>query len=146
LEEIADCSESIASQIISMSEEKYEAYSSVIDEVCRFGVETLAVSNGAMDAFSMMDVELGNRTIERSKENEVREKELTDLVVSSVQDRKLAIALRGVIWDLLQISRSAQLISEVAINRYLEDNTDFCQFWKERRTRGDTQYLKKLAA
>ena len=146
LEEIADCSESIASEIISMSEEKYEIYSSVIDEVCKFGAETLAVSNGAMDAFTMMDVELGSRTIERSKENEVREKELTDLVVSSVQDRKLAIALRGIVWDLLQISRSAQLISEVAINRYLEDNTEFCQFWKERRTRGDTQYLKKVEA
>ena len=146
LEEIADCSESIASQIISMSEEKYEAYSSVIDEVCKFGAETLAVSNGAMDAFSIMDVELANRTINRSKQNEEKEKELTDLVVSSVQDRKVAIALRGVVWNLLQISRSAQLISEVAMNRYLESNTDFCQFWKERRTRGDTQYLKKLAA
>lgn len=146
LEEIADCSESIAKQIISMADEKYDAYSSVIDEVCKFGVETLAISNGAMDSFSMMDVELANRTVERSKQNEAREKELTELVVSSVQDRKLALALRGIIWNLLQISRSAQLISEVAINRYIENNTDFCQFWKERKTRGDAQYLKKLVA
>jgi len=146
LEEIADCSESIASQIISMADEKYDAYSAVIDEVCKFGVETLAISNGAMDSFSMMDVELANRTVERSKQNEAKEKELTELVLSSVQDRKLALALRSIVWNLLQISRSAQLISEVAINRYIENNTDFCQFWKERKPRGDTQYLKKLAA
>jgi phosphate uptake regulator len=146
LEEIADSSEAIASQILSMSEDKYEAYSSVIDEVCKFGLETLSVSNGAMDSFSMMDVELANRSLERAKQNEVSEKALTDLVVSSVQDRKLALALRVIVWNLLQISRSAQQISEVAMNRYIENNTDFCQFWKERRTRGDTQYLKKLVA
>jgi len=146
LEEIADCSEAIASQVISMSEGKYEAYSSVIDAVSKFGAETLSISNGAMDSFSMMDLELANRTINRSKQIEEAEKELTDLVVSSVQDRKLALALRVIVWNLLQISRSAQLISEVAMNRYLEDNTDFCQTWKERRPRGDPQYLKKLAA
>jgi len=146
LEEIADCSEAIASQVISMSEGKYEGYSSVIDAVAKFGSETLSVSNGAMDSFSMMDIELANRTINRSKQLEGSEKELTDLVVSSVQDRKLALALRVIVWNLLQISRSAQLISEVAMNRYLENNTDFCQTWKERRPRGDSQYLKKLTA
>lgn len=146
LEEIADCSEAIASQVISMSEGKCDAYLSVIDAVGKFGAEILSVSNGAMDSFSMMDVELANRTIVRSKQLEEAEKDLTELVVSSVQDRKLALALRGIIWNLLQIARSAQLISEVAINRYLENNTDFCQTWKERRPRGDTQYLKKLVA
>jgi phosphate uptake regulator len=146
LEEIADCSEAIAREILSMSEEQHEPYSPIIDAVCKFGVEALAVSNGAMDSFSMMDLELANRTIERSKQVEGGEKELTDLVVSSVQDRKIALALRGIVWNILQIARSAQLISEVAMNRYLENNTDFCQTWKERRPRGDTQYLKKLAA
>ena len=146
LEEIADCSEAIASQIISMAEGQPAAYTSVIEAVSKFGAEALAVSNGAMDAFSMMDVELANRTIGRSKQIEAAEKELTELVVSSVQDRKLALALRGIIWNLLQIARSAQLIAEVAINRYLENNTDFCQTWKERRPKGDTQYLKKLVA
>jgi len=146
LEEIADCSEAIASQVISMAEGKYDSYSSVIDAVSKFGAETLAISNGAMDSFSMMDLELANRTVGRSKQLEGSEKELTELVVSTVQDRKLALALRGTIWNLLQICRSAQLISEVAMNRYLEDNTDFSQTWKERRPRGDTQYLKKLEA
>ena len=146
LEEIADCSEAIASQVISMSEGKYDGYSSIIDAVSKFGAEALAVSNGAMDAFSMMDLELANRTVVRSKQMEGAEKELTEQVVSTVQDRKLAVALRSIIWNLLEIARSAQLISEVAINRYIESNTDFCQTWKERRTRGDTQYLKKVVA
>ena len=145
LEEIADCSETIASQIISMSEGHCDAYSSVIDEICKFGAETLAISNGAMDSFSALDLELANRTVERSKLNEAKEKELTDLVISSVQDRKVAIALRAIIWNLLQVCRSAQLIAEVAMNRYLESNTDFCHFWKEHRSRGDTQYLKLTA-
>jgi len=146
LEETADCSEAIANQVIAVCEGNYEAYAAVIDAVVNFGAELLSVSNGAMDSFSMMDLELANRTIGRSKKLEETEKDLTELVVSSVQDKKLALALREIIWNLAQIARSAQLISEVAINRYLESNTDFCQTWKERRSRGDTQYLKKLVA
>jgi len=146
LEEMADCSESIANQIITMAEEKYTEYSSVIDEVCKFGVETLATSNDAMNSFSMMDVELANRTIERSKRIEEDQKRLTELVISSVQDRKLCLVLRGIVWDLVQISRASQMVSEVALNRYLENNTEVSQFWKERKSGGDIQYLKKLAA
>jgi len=146
LEEIADCSEAIASQVISLSDGKYETYSSVIDAVAKFGSETLSVTDSAMDSFSMMDIELANVAIGRSKKIEETEKEITELIVSSVQDRKLALVLRGIVWNLLDIARSAKLISEVAMNRYLENNTDFCQIWKERRPRGDAQYLKKVVA
>ncbi len=146
LEEIADCSESMANQIISMADEKHSQYSAIIDEVCKFGVETLAISKGAMDSLSMLDVDLANRIIDRSKNVEEMEKDLTEHVVSSVQDRKIAVALRGIVWNLTQISRSAQLISEVAINRYLESNSDVCNFWKERKSGGNIQYLKRVVA
>jgi phosphate uptake regulator len=145
LEETADCSESIANQIITMAEERYAEYSSIIDEVCKFGVETLATSNGAMNSFSLLDVELANSTIERSKKIEEAQKKLTELVISSVQDRKLCMVLRGIVWDLAQISRLSQMVSEVALNRYLESNTEVSQFWKERKSGGDIQYLKKIA-
>jgi phosphate uptake regulator len=146
LEEIADCSESIANLIISIADENYARYESAIDEVCKFGIETLSISKGGMDSMSMLDVELANQTIARSKLAEEKEKDLTGLVVSSVQDRKLALALRGIVWNLAEISRSAQMVAEVAMNRYLENNTDVCQFWKERKSGGDIQYLKKVAA
>ena len=145
LEETADCSESIANQIITMAEEKYTEYSSIIDEVSKFGVETLAICNGAMNSFSLMDLQLANQTIERSKRIEEGQKKLTELVISSVQDRKLCLVLRGIIWDLTQISRLSQMVSEVALNRYLENNTEASQFWKERKGGGDGQYLKKIA-
>jgi len=144
LEEMADCSESIANQIITMSEEKYTEHSSIIDEVSKFGAETLATSNDAMNSFSMLDVELANQTIERSKKIEAEQKKLTELVISSVQDRKLCIVLRGIVWDLAQISRLSQMIAEVAMNRYLENNTEISQVWKEHKGGGDTQYLKTI--
>lgn len=146
LEEIADCSESIANQILSMSDEKYGQYGPMIDDVCKFGAETLGICKGAMDSFSMLDVDLANRIIGRSKEIEHMEKDITERVVSTVQDGKVALALRGIIWNLTQISRSAEMVSEVALNRYIESNSDVCQFWKERKSGGDVQYLKKLVA
>ncbi len=145
LEEIADCSEDIANHILSISDEKFGEYSSVIDEVCKFGAETLGVSKEAMDSFSMLDMNLANRIVDRSKRVEEMEKSVSELVASSVQDRKIALALKGVVWSLAQISRSAQLIAEVAMNRYLESNSDVCRTWKERKSGGDVQYLKKVA-
>ena len=146
LEEIADCSESIANQILSISDEKYNQYGSMIDDVYKFGAEILGICKGAMDSFSMLDVDLANRIIIRSKEIEHMEKSVTERVMASVQDGKVALALRGIIWSLTQISRSAEMISEVALNRYIESNSDVCQFWKERKSGGDVQYLKKLVA
>lgn len=147
LEEMADCSESIANLIISMADENHTQYGSVIDDVCKFGIETLAISKGGMDSMSMLDVDLANQVIARSKDAEEREKELTEVVVSSVQDRKLALALRGIVWNLAEICRSAQMVAEVAMNRYLESNSDICQIWKERKSGGgDVQYLKKVVA
>jgi len=146
LEEIAYCSETIANQVLSMADEKHDQYSAVIDEVCKFGAETLGVSKEAMDSFTTLDAFLANCIVERSKQLEENEKTLTELVVTSVQDRKLALALRGIVWNLAQISRSSQMVSELALNRYLESNSDICQFWKERKSGGDVQYLKKLVA
>jgi len=146
LEEIADCSEYIANQILSMADEKLNQHSSVIDEVCKFGAEALGISKGAMDSLTMLDIDLANRIIDRSKRVEEREKDLTELVVSTVPDRKVALALRGIVWNLAEISRSAQMVSEVAMNRYLESNSEVCQFWKERKSGGDIQYLKKVVA
>jgi phosphate uptake regulator len=146
LEEMADSSESIANLVLSIADEKIVDYESVIDEVCKFGVEATAISKGGMDSLSSSDVELANEIVARSKRAENMEKDVIELVVSSVQERKLALALRGIVWNLAEITRSAQTVAEVAMNRYLESNSDLCQFWKERKSGGEVQYLKKVVA
>jgi phosphate uptake regulator len=146
LEEIADCSEAIANLVLSLADEEHASYSSVIDEVCRFGAETIGISKEAMDSFTLSDVGLANRIVDRSKRLEETERTVTDLVVGTVRDRKVTCALRGVISNLVHISRSAQMVSEVAINRYLESNSEVCQFWKERKGGAEAQYLKKVVA
>ncbi len=146
LEEMADCSESIANLVLSMADEDCAQYASVIEEVCKFGAEALAISKSGIDSLSMLDVDLANQIIARSEHVEELEKDVTELVVSSVQERKLAIALRGIVWNLAEISRSSQMVAEVAMNRYLESNSDICQFWTERKSGGDIQYLKPVVA
>ena len=146
LEEIADCSESIASQILSIADEKHDQSTAIINEICKTGMEAVEISKGAMDSLFMLDMELGNRIIAKCKSFEKRERDLTEQVVSSIQNRKIAVALRGVVWNLTEISRAAKMICEVAINRYLESNTDVCRFWKERKSGGEIQFLKKLVA
>ena len=146
LEEIADCSESIANQIIGLADEDCEPYSSVIDEICKSGSEALRISKGAMDSMSILDIELSNKIIGECKLFEKLERDLTEQVLSTVQNRKVTIALRNILWNLSEISRSAKMICEVAINRYLENNTDVCIFWKQRKSGEETQYIKKLVA
>jgi phosphate uptake regulator len=146
LEEIADCSESIANQILSLADENQGQSTAIINEICKTGTEALDMCKGAMDSLFMLDIDLANRIIANSERFEKLERDLTEQVVSSVQSRKTAVALREVVWNLMEISRSAKMICEVAINRYLESNTDVCRFWKERKNGGEIQYLKKLVA
>ena len=144
LEEIADCSESIANQILSIADEKHDQSNLIVDEICKTGMEAVEISKGAMDSLFMLDIELANRIIAKCKNYEKLERDLTEQVMSSVQNRKIAVALRGVVWNLTEISRVAKMICEVAINRYLESNTDVCRYWKERKSGGEIQFLKKL--
>ncbi len=67
LEEIADCSEAIANQVLSLADEKHAPFSSVIDEICKFGAETIGITKEAMDSFTLLDVGLANRIVDRSK-------------------------------------------------------------------------------
>jgi len=91
-------------------------------------------------------MDLSNKIIGECKQFEKMEHDLTEQVLSSVQNRKVTIALRTVLWNLSEISRSSKMICEVAINRYLESNTEMCSFWKQRRSGPETQYIKRLAA
>ena len=146
LEEIADCSESIANQILSIADENQNQSTVIINEICKKGTEALEICKGSMDSLFMLDLDQANRIIAKCERFEKLERDLTEQVVSSVQNRKTAVALRGVVWNLTEISRSAKMICEVAINRYLESNTEVCRFWKERKSGGEIQYLKKLVA
>jgi phosphate uptake regulator len=146
LEEIADCSESIANQVISLSDENCELYSPVIDEICKSGSEALQISKGAMDSMSMLDIDLSNKIIRKCNQFEKLERDLTEKVLSTVQNRKMTIAFRSILWNLTEISRSAKMICEVAINRYLESNTEICSFWKQRKSGAETEYVNRLAA
>ena len=146
IEEMADCSESIANQILSIADENHNQSIGIINEICKTGIEAVEISKGAMDSLFMLDVDLANRIIAKCKRFEKLERDLTEQVVSSIQNRKIAVALRGVVWNLTEISRAAKMICEVAINRYLESNTEVCRFWKERKNGGEIQYLKKLVA
>jgi phosphate uptake regulator len=146
LEKIADCSESIANQIIIIADENYEPYTSMIGEICKLGSGALEISKGAMNSLSMLDIELSNKLIVRCKEFNELERDLTEQLVASVQNRKVTIALKSILWNLSEISRCAKMICEVAINRYLESNTEICSFWKERTSGGKSKYLKKLVA
>jgi len=146
LEEVADCSESIANQVLSLADEDQTPSTTIINEICKTGAEALEICKGAMDSLFMLDMDLANRIIADCERFEKLEKGLTERVVASVQNRKTAVALRGVVWNLTEISRSAKMICEVAINRYLESNTEVCRFWKERKSGGEMQFLKKLVA
>ena len=143
---MADCSESIANQILSIADENHNQSIGIINEICKTGIEAVEISKGAMDSLFMLDVDLANRIITKCERFEKLEKDLTEQVVSLIQNRKIAVALRGVVWNLTEISRAAKMICEVAINRYLESNTEVCRFWKERKSGGEIQYLKKLGA
>ena len=76
------------------------------------------------------DLKKSNECIERAHESEQLERNLTADVMRSVKEVNVAVGLRAIIWDVGQMAKYSEAIAEVAVNRYMEYQNDFCAWEK----------------
>lgn len=130
LEGMADCAENIAKEALAIKDEDYLSLTGVLNELLQFSRYIKELSEGAMRAFSKLDVRLANKIIEAADRAEARRKKLTERILLDVQQRNVAVALRATVGNLGEISKYCDMIAEVTINRYLEEPSDICVFGK----------------
>ncbi len=130
LECVADCSESIAKEVIGIKDETYEQHKPVLREIAEMSTAVLQISDNTMKAFSKLDIGLANKSIEDGKLAQNRNRRVSDKIVDEVHNRNVALGLRSIAWNLTEAARYCQMIAEVTINRYLEEPSELCSFKK----------------
>jgi phosphate uptake regulator len=128
LECIADCAENNAKEVIAVKDEDFERHKPVIKEIAEMSKEVQQTSENTMKAFTKLDVELANKSIEESGRAQNRNRRISERIADDVANRNVALALRSIAWNLTEIARYCQMIAEVTINRYLEEPSKLCSF------------------
>jgi len=131
LESIADCAENAAKEVIAIKDEDYEKHKSVLAEIHDMNKAVRLISENTMKAFTKLDVNLANRSIEEGLRAQARNRKISEKIVDDISSRNVALALRSIAWNLTEIARYCQMIAEVTINRYLEEPSDLCSFKKQ---------------
>lgn len=125
LEGIADCAENIAKEVVSLRGET-RIPRALKEEIKQYSLQVKKLSDNSMNAFADLDLMAANRVIAMADDVRDREYVLADHIIGGVSDRKRAVALRVILRNLSEISRYADMIAEVAINRFLEKSSDIC--------------------
>jgi len=130
LECIADCAENAAKEVVAIKDEDYEKHKAVLEQITDMHKAIRMISDNTMKAFTKLDVELANKSIEDGARAQTRNKKISEKIVDDISNRNVALAFRSIAWNLTEIARYCQMIAEVTINRYLEEPSELCNFKK----------------
>jgi len=131
LESVADCAENAAKEVIAIKDEDCEKHKSVLAEIDDMNKAVRLISENTMKAFTKLDVNLANRSIEDGVRAQAHNRKISEKIVDDISNRNVALALRSIAWNLTEIARYCQMIAEVTINRYLEEPSELCSFKKQ---------------
>lgn len=130
LESMADNAEVMAMEVIAIQHEKYEVSSSIIEGIQKLSDNVRNISEKTLKALLTLDIKLANDAVEMVVGNEKETRRLIEKILATVKNVPVAVGLRQVVWNLGQLASSASVISEVSINRVLEQSSDIARYEK----------------
>jgi len=132
LEEMADCAEKIAKEVLRFkNKNQLNAESRILKEIAQLDEMVRKVSEKTGKALFSREITLPNQVIEEVDSIDVAERKLVERMLSQVSDVGLAVGLRSIVMSLRQIAEYCDIIAEITINRILETSSDICKLVKE---------------
>ncbi len=131
LEEMADYSESIAKEILKILASGHKPPDEIVKSIKKMSSSVQRISNDAMEAFFNSDARKANTVIEEAKTFDEFEKDLVEKILAQVEDVRVAISLRSIVRNLLQIAEYCDMIAEVTMNRTMEQSNEICKLEME---------------
>lgn len=140
LEEIGDCIEKIASEIIRMIEGDYNPYEEILSATYELFNLVEDIYSKAVRSFFQLDLKLANEAAQKVDNVSIVVDNLTEKIFTTIQrcsediskcaspNLNYYLSLRTIIWTLGQIADYCSTICEITINRYLEEPSDICKF------------------
>ncbi|WP_455284836.1 PhoU domain-containing protein [[Eubacterium] cellulosolvens] len=129
LEEMADSTENIANEVLTIKELNGPS-GSILEGIVKFSTMVQSVSDKVMKALLTLDVKLANDAIANTEAAMKEQRRLTERILTSVKEVGLAVSLRTIVWNLGEVARYAKIIGEIAINRTLEAPSEICRLEK----------------
>ena len=133
LEQMADLAAHVAQEALRLKGEAKKADPKLVKGLVDFGEKARLLIEDSFNAIMKSDLKKSNECIERVHASEQTERSLTADVMRSVKEVNVAVGLRAIIWDVGQMAKYSEAIAEVAVNRYMEAQNDFC-LWEKVET------------
>src|SRR5437867_9929194 len=130
LEQMADLAAHVAQEGLRLKGEAKKVDPKLVKGVLDFSEKARLLIEDSFNALMKSDLKKSNECIERVQESEDRERALTADVMRSLKEVNLAVGLRSIIWDIGQMAKYSEAIAEVAVNRFMEYQNDFCAWEK----------------
>jgi len=140
LEEISDCVEDIASEILRLIEMGYTPDEEVLSSIYEFFELVEDIYSKAVKSFFQLDLKLANEAAQRVDDADLMVNNLTEKIFTTIRqcsedptecdapNLNYYLSLRTIIGTLGQIADHCSTICEITINRYLEGPTEICRF------------------
>ncbi len=128
IEEMADYSESTAKEILKILDLGYRPSDEILKSIKKMSNSVQRVSNEAMEAFFARDAKRANSVIEEVETFEQLETDLVEKILAQVDNLRAAISLRSVVRNISQIAMYCNMISEITINRAMEQANEISKF------------------
>jgi phosphate uptake regulator len=140
LEEIGDCAEEIALEILRLIEMGYDPNEEVLSGVYGFFELVEDIYSKTMKAFFQLDLKLASEEAQKVDDANRIASNLTEKIFTTIPRYSqnsittnphilnYYISLRTIIGTLERIAKHCSTISEITINRYLEKPSEICRF------------------
>jgi phosphate uptake regulator len=127
LEEMADCAESIANEVLALKDREISS-ETILNDISKYAGQVTKISEHTLKALLTSEIHLANEAVEMVQTAENDERKLTQKVLNYVKDASVAASLRIIVWNLGQIAKYCRMIGEVTINRILEKPSEICEY------------------
>jgi phosphate uptake regulator len=132
LEEMADCAENIAKEIIILLENEIQIPEEISKKITLMFEAISKVSEKSMTALFNLNIKNANSVIEEIVHLKAEGRNLNELIIKKAGSKvRSAVSLNSILWNLEQIANYCISISEVTINRTIETSSDICKTIKQ---------------
>ena len=117
LEEITDSIQTAANEALKLKE--HEIKEDVKNTIVKLHETTQIIFGKTMKGFFSLDVSLSNDVIESTRRFLTQDIKNAEEIIDEIENPRLAVSLRSIIWNLVNIVRNCKIIAEVTINRFV---------------------------
>jgi phosphate uptake regulator len=127
LESIADHSEGIALNVISLIENEVKIPAPLMDNISNITSKVKEIYDKTLQALLNRDIEPANKALRMKEDLREQGEKIEKMMSEKVKDPFALLTIRKIMYDIQKISEFIFSISVITVNRHLEHPSDICK-------------------